>query len=160
MDNDYAPPWRRWTNDGRLGPWYGPMSAGENEAARRRYSESRAGGGLWQPDPVTPKEAAMAASRKYHDAVMAWVERYSHRLSMRELEVCFFFFRDGKTVARIASLMEVKPGTVSAMVAHLRRRALSGAEPPDGSMPDGGSITGDPAGGVIDLDRHMGDIGD
>lgn len=155
IDYDHAnllPPWRELLPDGRLSPWYGPMTQGGYTAAIKDYQETREAGSLFDND--TDAETRVAADPDYADKQAAryrrseprydhakmsnYVERCSHEIPMRELEVYFNYYRDLRSKGETARLMGVSANTFKALLGSLRHRmrdARSSKKAPLGSNP-------------------------
>lgn len=131
----YAPPWSEKLIGGRLGPEYGPNGKGQYEKMLSEYAQSKPAGGLWDRETEmesNPKAAARETSRvvQRYDAekMQRFVERHSHEIPERELEVYFLFYRDLKSKGSIARELRTRDGrplskrTVEVHLTNLRRR--------------------------------------
>jgi hypothetical protein len=121
----YCPPWRERLGNGKLGPWYGPKGADAMTRALVDYEQSRAGGGLWDPDAKpgeVRREEKRAAERHDLADVSDYVRAHSDDVPQREVEVWVLYWLEQKSVRVTAREMEVGEGSVRQWIHRLRTR--------------------------------------
>jgi DNA-binding CsgD family transcriptional regulator len=118
----FFPPWRDRLADGRLGPFYGTTLPSTWQVAWTAWNQSRAGGGLW--DPATDEETRRGGRPKPPPQppapeflrMDAFLARYGHRLTQRELEVATMRCRGRMRPATIAKRLGMKQADVEALL--------------------------------------------
>lgn len=121
----YYPPWHDRMADGGLSPGYGPKSAGAFQTKIQAYRDSIWGGGLWHDDEE-PKRVPVARKERRPE-LLEQLERYvaRHSTEMSELQLAFYygFYRDNKSLGRLAAEYGKPLSTVRELLRRLRRRA-------------------------------------
>ena len=130
------PPWRDilgTTPAHRImySPAYGPATPGEFQREAEEYLESRAGGGLWDQDEAASQRSTtrmtrrqVVAADRYDSAEMdAYVASRGRALPKQQLEVYYSFWRDRRSLKRIANQLNITVHTVRAHIWMLRQNA-------------------------------------
>lgn len=125
----FMPPWRERMADGTLSPIYGPRTKGEFERMLAEHMETREAGSLWDRDtevelhPERATRQVQKVAERYDAAKMTrFVERNSHRLTMRELEIFYLFYRDRKSKGAGARELGISKSTFENILLILRRK--------------------------------------
>jgi len=118
LDLDYSPPWRvilRRNHRGWpvYGPWYGPEHQDEYDQALREWSESLAGGGLWD---------------RREDRDVQWRKEFQGCYLLlthpRERLVAELYFDDCLSLREIAWTTQSTPEAVRQVVYRVRKKVL------------------------------------
>lgn len=132
----YVPPWREVLSSGYLGPWYGGNKS-SFRAANQKWLESYAAGGLWDEEEnerTLSRPIVDGRSSNYKSRSRKKRPRYDQKAMDRffcnnsvdlpdgEIEIYFSYWRDGKTISRIADTMGLSRKTIESWIARLRGR--------------------------------------
>lgn len=120
-DPIYAPPWHD------QGQEYGPVSGEAYDRARKRYEQSRAGGGLWdEAEYVRCRYGQLRrVARDARHGLREWVGCNSHELSDLELMVYMLLYVECMSLSMAAERAGVvREHVVRAHAALLRKAGL------------------------------------
>lgn len=129
----YMSPWRDTLPDGRLGPWYGPMTESAYEREMTAYQDTREAGSLWDVEEAarygSRKDANRLArdGRRYDEEA---VTKYMRTREVREDErrVYYAFWVNGLSVGRAALALGMAHTAVQSIVRRLRLRSQGRTE--------------------------------
>lgn len=134
----YASPWRELLPDGSLGPSYKPVSARSGQAvayeqAVKDHAEGRYIGsaGLWDHQEaarMSPKRLVPPKPLKYdHQEMDAFVKRHGSDLTVREIEVWTFYWKQNLSLPATARAIGVSANATHQRVKQLRLKMRKGS---------------------------------
>lgn len=126
------PPWRDVMANGEISPvTYGPESVTVYANEVKKFKESRAGGGTWDPDKADRYLKARHSRRRQQrakldlpdqEALDKFMKSHRHQVPIKELEVWNHVYVNGQAIRWTAAKMQISRDMVRTYLSRLHLR--------------------------------------